>query len=1010
MSFRAMILLKNIMFLLMLKCVSSTTDNSELISYEVKEETDIGSFIGNLRVDSKNPKIRKAATFIIYDENDKTRLFRLDTSSGKLFIAKRIDLETLCSSTGPAIVQPSATSFECQIITIEVLVNMEFFINVRVHIIDINDNSPSFGKFSDEFIYTVNVSESAEIGYALNLDEASDPDLRNNGIQSYNLSGEDFDAGYFRINYTPPYPLSLIVAKALDAESKQYFTGQLIACDGGYPESRCTSQKLLVKVLDVNDNMPIFEKEVYEITISEATEIGSVILTVKATDADVESNSRISYELGQSPTRPMKKKFSIDPKSGEIFLSSQLDVGQGTSYELIVVANDGSSRMGHAKVIIRIIDVNDNQPWVKVRNIGEDHIHALSTHTLARPALYFKENQPAESPIGLIICGDDDLGDNSIVDCELVKGKESFRLNLTSFDMTAKKKKKAYLLHTRRTFDREAVPSGKIEITIRCFDQGTPQLTTEETIDVNVIDVNEFSPYFDPNLRDYYVEVFEDTPPGTLLFEAKATDNDATAIVHYKLSTEATEFFEIGQQSGKVTLSKLLNRENQDEINFEIYATDVESPALRDNGNVAMARATVRVLDVNDNKPILEEPHVFSIYENMPGQQIGRLTAFDPDQGNNGTVLFRLIAVRPGSRFEDNLTFALNGQTGELASLKPLDREETAEYSLSVELYDLGEPRQITSTSIQVRVNDRNDNSPQWEGVTRLNSKARFISRNFEEHLKGYSIRPPKYPQVKDLGILIIPAPLIPGFRLLRLSASDKDSPPNANLTFTLKTLFCLDSSFMDRYRDKNNNQQEEHSNFLTQFFLLNEANGDLTISSGPDNLGIKHSGVFELHFLVNDNGKPARQNMARLFVNVSKNPADDDWLYLASVFDSNNSVGLNLIIIMVTLTGLVSLCMLIAIILVRRKGFKYQIIHRLRRRQLVQPEHLQPYSNHMPVVGSPLFCPNADEGDKWLSALPYSSSLFNQYLTANTTPNITHKPFDTPEFYSTRMSKGLPI
>lgn len=105
-----------------------------------------------------------------------------------------------------------------------------------------------------------------------------------------------------------------LTARPLDRESQSRYLLQITAQDRGAPSSRQGTCNISITVEDENDNDPRFESVKYIATIAEDEPIGTSVLTVRATDADVGKNARINYSLSNET----QWLFNIDNRSGLI--------------------------------------------------------------------------------------------------------------------------------------------------------------------------------------------------------------------------------------------------------------------------------------------------------------------------------------------------------------------------------------------------------------------------------------------------------------------------------------------------------------------------------------------------------------------------------------------------------------------------------------------------------------------------------------------------------------------
>ena len=217
--------------------------------------------------------------------------------------------------------------------------------NVTVTVVDLNDNKPHFPNSR----YRVEVPESVGNGHLLLRLNASDQDSGYFGSVLYRIvSGSD---GKFSIDATSGI---IQVISLLDREKKDSYILNVSAYDGGIPPS-VGYATVFVNVTDVNDNFPVFITKQSEVRISETTAIGTPITSVQANDADINEFKSISYSMRSD-------KFEINSVTGVITTRDMLDRETIDSYMLTITATDSGGLQSNLSMMVRIDDVNDNQP------------------------------------------------------------------------------------------------------------------------------------------------------------------------------------------------------------------------------------------------------------------------------------------------------------------------------------------------------------------------------------------------------------------------------------------------------------------------------------------------------------------------------------------------------------------------------------------------------------------------------------------------------------------------
>ncbi|KAH9285353.1 Protocadherin-11 Y-linked [Echinococcus granulosus] len=495
------------------------------ITYVVKEESDNGTFIGNILIDSGLNGIVSTGGDVgiqLY-EDQVTGLFRIDGNSGRLVVAGRIDRETICPQQGGISASNSFADHllggtdnslnKCQVDFIA-HIPPDHWINIAVIVEDINDHAPRFqhsdpNQFGGRITnppYIIFISEGVSTGYEVPLTGATDEDTDSNGIQSYSLCGGDIENSTFALKFV--------------LSEKNSYKGQLKVCDGGRPTPQCAYQNISIFITDINDNTPHFDQELYEVRISEATPVMTTIVAVTATDADSGDFGKLTYRFGQIYGHNSINFFGIKENTGEVWVKSPLDAKIMSHLKIPVIAQDGGTipKTGTAMLQIDIEDVNNHLPWIEVKPISPPAGVKKSIDGYVQ--LWVEENQPIGTQIGIILTGDKDIGKNGEVACELKGNNMPFRLRYSG----SGRERKMYSLQSKTRFDLEAMlPHTPIALQVECSDAGNPKIIARQNIQVNIVDSN------------LVVHLPEDAPPGSFVVNIQATDRDATPKMKFEL-------------------------------------------------------------------------------------------------------------------------------------------------------------------------------------------------------------------------------------------------------------------------------------------------------------------------------------------------------------------------------------------------------------------------------------------------------------------------------------------
>ncbi|XP_029113251.1 protocadherin gamma-C5-like isoform X3 [Scleropages formosus] len=644
----------------------STIDGQ--IRYTIPEELNVGSIVGNLAKDLglglgeiSDRKMR------ISSEAGK-QYFKVDLEKGELAVSERIDRETLCEQSASCL------------LPLQLVVEgpLEFF-RVDIEIRDINDNSPSF--LTNERI--LKIAESTATGVRFPLESAVDPDVGSNSLKSYTLSKDEcFGVKVKNLDDGRKVP-ELALEKPLDREKQAVHHLVLTAVDGGNPARSGTSQ-ITVIVLDNNDNIPVFEKSVYKIVISEDSVKGTPLIRLLATDLDEGANGEILYSFGEHMSNSVNSIFHIDSNTGEMFLKGELDYESAATYRIEVVATDkGSPEMeGHCSVQVEIVDVNDNPPEI----------------VLNSPPSPVREDAPIGTVVALISARDLDSGDNGKITLLIPRGYP-FVLKPSFSDH--------YALVTNGVLDRESFPEYNIEVT--ATDAGSPALTSKKTIPITILDVNDNPPSFLDSFYNVYLT--ENNAPGSILGAVSAVDPDLgeNAKISYSIldskmqDASVSSYVYINSDNGSIYSMHSFDYEKLKVFQIHVQAKDHGSPSLSSNVTVH-----VFILDQNDNVPAVIYP--FAVmgsvsHQKMPrsakaGHLVTKVTAVDADSGHNAWVSYKLVEATDASLFSVNL------YTGEVRTKRAVSEQDDSSHRLLIEIKDNGEPVQSATVTVGISLED----------------------------------------------------------------------------------------------------------------------------------------------------------------------------------------------------------------------------------------------------------------------------------------------------------------
>ncbi|KAF7235465.1 Protocadherin alpha-3 [Varanus komodoensis] len=460
------------------------TLGSGQLRYSVPEESQHGAFVGRIAQDLGLEVGELVPRMFRMESEDHRDYFEVNVQNGILFVNSRIDREELCVKS------PVCT------VHLEVIVDKPLRVfHVEVEIKDINDNAPIF----PVNVLNLFISEATAYGSRFSLESASDADIGKNSLIAYQINTNEYFALDTQRKHGKSTSPEIVLEKALDREDLSSHHLLLTATDGGQPELTGTLQ-VAITVLDANDNRPVFNHSVYEVSLPESAANGTLVVTLEATDLDEGINKDIVYGFKPPLASTVERTFAIDRNTGEVRLTGRLDFEEVNLYEIQVQAIDkGHPPMGgDCKLLIEVLDVNDNGPEMSLKSI----------------AVPVPEDSPPGTVVALISVSDKDAGANGQVSCSLWPLGLPFKLQSTF--------KNYYSLVVAEQLDREQVAEYKLRVTAQ--DHGAPSLSATSELVLPLGDVNDNAPTFAQ--PSYVVFVRENNPPGAHIFTVSASDPD----------------------------------------------------------------------------------------------------------------------------------------------------------------------------------------------------------------------------------------------------------------------------------------------------------------------------------------------------------------------------------------------------------------------------------------------------------------------------------------------------
>ena len=632
--------------------------------------------------------------------------FSIDPQTGAISLAKLLDFENVTFHS----------------ITIEVR-DQDFmsFAVIMIYVNDTNDNAPTFLRMT----YSTQINEEVNIGTSVIQIMAQDLDTAQNSNITFAIQGTTnlFIIDSEGIIYTNDN---------IDFEEIKEFRLTVTAIDMGLPRMLGTAN-VIITVLDINDNAPMFFQTFFYSSILENIDIGSFVLFVGAMDLDSGTNAKLIYSIVESTS------FFINSTTGDIFVLSKLDFEVDTKYTFEVRATDQGaiSLDDFAQVEISILDVNDNPI------LFDQQVYNIS----------LSENV---SPTNLLQISATDLDSSEITNKFFSLTNDSL---LLPFIVTP-----VGTLRNTQSIDFENVSLFSLQAVV--YDDGEFNgFTDTATIYVYIFDKNDNPPIFDQLSYEAVIEEHSELHTSVITLSATDMDSGVNAEIEYVITlTHPLLYgpaFAIDANTGLLTVSSgdILDRETYSSVNLHVSAFNPHFPNEIPGNSTAIISITLT--DINDNPPkFLNTPYSFSIPENftpVAGNNtnftinefqrfIGKVSASDADTDQNSEITFHLM-------YSQFLPFLLNSSSGDISTNSALDRERMDIYTLHISAADGGIPSLISMIEVTIYVTDVNDNIP--------TISEKFINLGISE--------------ATSIGTLIY-----------NISTIDYDIGENANFSFTL--------------------------------------------------------------------------------------------------------------------------------------------------------------------------------------------------------------------------------
>ncbi|KRG03485.1 uncharacterized protein Dmoj_GI22312, isoform C [Drosophila mojavensis] len=428
-----------------------------------------------------------------------------------------------------------------------------------IRVKDINDMPPQFTK--DEWFTEVDETDGTALPEMPILTVTVHDEDETNKFQYKVIDNSGYGADKFTMVRNNDGTGSLKIVQPLDYEDQLQSNGFRFRIqvndkgeDNDNDKYHVAYSWVVVKLRDINDNKPHFERANVEVSVFEDTKVGTELEKFKATDPDQGGKSKVSYSIDRSSDR--QRQFAIN-QNGSVTIQRSLDREVVPRHQVKILAIDDGSPPKTATATLTVIvqDINDNAP-----KFLKDY----------RPVL--PEHVPPRKVVEILATDDDDRSKSNGPPFQFRLDPSADDIIRASFKVEQDQKGAngdgMAVISSLRSFDREQQKEYMIPIVIK--DHGSPAMTGTSTLTVIIGDVNDNK--MQPGSKDIFVYNYQGQSPDTPIGRVYVYDLDDWDLPDKKFYWEAQEHprFKLDEDSGMVTM-RAGTREGRYHLRFKVY-------------------------------------------------------------------------------------------------------------------------------------------------------------------------------------------------------------------------------------------------------------------------------------------------------------------------------------------------------------------------------------------------------------------------------------------------------
>ena len=645
----------------------------------LSEDAESGTFIYQAQALDDDTGIFGSLNYVI-SNGDTERVFAINKTSGEVTLRGSLDRE-------------GDSSYKLTIRAFDLSINPKHGeMTLHINVMDVNDYVP---RFLPEGNRSIGVYEYPHTSGGAQIIKLAATDLDVGPPLIYELLLEEAKFRERAVTVSNPFEIgfnsgmiSLRESVELDFESTDYYLLRVQATD----TVTSVTTYLEVNVLDVNDHSPEIldtvrlqtDQVVWEQQLQD-----SQVTRIRSGDSDQGVNGVLTYSLGEEWEREAEGVFVIDPHTGVVRVRTS-PVAPISSFEATVYVTDQGIPPKNASTLVsvRVDDVN-NKPEFD----SEAYVFRL----------------PVEASIGKSVgefkIADSDLKENFGIEVRIPRYyDEANGLFQVSLELEPVTKKYNGSINFQPMAGKELKAqnySFRLEADNPSFSPACAPFRQVSYVDVTVIVYPRCPEFSQPT---YSIEVVEEQYPYNVLEQFVATSSVGRQ-VKYSIRDGDVLPFTIDRNSGELTLTSALDREDRNNYTFEVSATDSIYQPL-----TCSASVEVTVLDINDNSPSFLPVESLSVPENSGVQvSVGNVKATDDDQEDsiNSEIYYELAELA-------TVPFTIDRLSGEIYSTEEFDAETIETYTFEVRALDGGNPQLTGSVSVTVTIDDVNEYEPSF--------------------------------------------------------------------------------------------------------------------------------------------------------------------------------------------------------------------------------------------------------------------------------------------------------